>query len=111
MKFEKREMRDMGSKIHARLQRVRSGLKKLAIKKSTKEHSEQDVDEKMKDWEILCNTEERSGEELGVKHERSTLGDSVCTAELVCEITQLIDDGCEEIGCAEWDELIAMVEK
>ena len=30
--------------------------------------------------------------------------------DLVCEITQLID-GCEGLRCAEWDELIAMLEE
>jgi hypothetical protein len=110
MKFEKRRMRDMGSKIQVRLQRICSGFKKLAITKSTEEHSEEDVDEEMKDWEILCDAEVSLGKGLEIKDERSTSGDSDRIAELVCEITQLVENGCEEIECAEWDELIAMLE-
>ncbi|KAH3945959.1 hypothetical protein HBI25_032280 [Parastagonospora nodorum] len=103
-------MLDMGSKLHARLRGMCSGFKKLAITKSTEDHSEQDVGEEMKDWQMLCDTEVSSGEGLRVKDERSTSVDSDRTEVLVWEITQLIDNGCEEIGCAEWDELIAMVE-
>lgn len=111
MKSEKRKMSEMGSKIQARLQRMCSSFRKLSIAENTEEHSEEDVDEKMKDWEILCDAEVSSGKGLETKDERSTSGDSGRTAELVCEITQLVENGCEEIECAEWDELIAMVEK
>ncbi|KAH7090282.1 hypothetical protein FB567DRAFT_287532 [Paraphoma chrysanthemicola] len=84
--------------LGARLQNIGGAIRGLMVR-SKPDHT--DCKQNLEDWEIVEGEIEDLCPSLDEMQQR--------TAELVGEISQLID-GCEELPNADWDELVAMLE-